>query len=186
MVENSLIILTILMIIGSVYALHARDLLSAIVSFGIVGFGLVVAFLMLQAPDLAIVQIVVETISLIIMISVLIICTREDISVKTAIRVDGVSYINMRSLVYVSLSIVIVGFLLYFFWFATKGLPAFGEHEVRMAGEYIDNGISGTGSVNLVTGIVFDFRGYDTLGEATILFTAVMGVLTLLRLKGKK
>ena len=43
-----------------------------------------------------------------------------------------------------------------------------------------------TGSANLVTGILFDFRGYDTLGEATILFTAVVGILTILRLKGRK
>ena len=45
---------------------------------------------------------------------------------------------------------------------------------------------SKTGSVNLVTGIIFDFRGYDTLGEATVLVTAVIGVLTVLRIKGKR
>ncbi|MCK7535773.1 MAG: hypothetical protein MZV63_34675 [Marinilabiliales bacterium] len=38
-----------------------------------------------------------------------------------------------------------------------------------------------TGSANLVTGVVFDFRGYDTLGEAVVLVTAVLGVLTILQ-----
>jgi multisubunit Na+/H+ antiporter MnhB subunit len=45
-----------------------------------------------------------------------------------------------------------------------------------------------TGSNNVVASVVFDYRGLDTLGEATILFTAVTGVLLLLRttkLKGK-
>ena len=43
-----------------------------------------------------------------------------------------------------------------------------------------------TGSANLVTGVVFDFRGYDTMGEAVVLVTAVLGVLTILRIKGKE
>ena len=54
-----------------------------------------------------------------------------------------------------------------------------------MATEYIKGGVEKTGSINLVTGIVLDYRGYDTLGEITILFTAVLGILTVLRLKGR-
>jgi len=38
-----------------------------------------------------------------------------------------------------------------------------------------------TGSANIVTSVVWDYRGYDTLGEATILFTAVCGVAMLFR-----
>ncbi|MGQ9546723.1 MAG: hydrogen gas-evolving membrane-bound hydrogenase subunit E [Dehalococcoidia bacterium] len=45
----------------------------------------------------------------------------------------------------------------------------------------IENAQEQTGSNNVVTSVVFDYRGYDTLGEATILFTAVSGVLLLLR-----
>lgn len=184
--ENELILLLILMIAAAIFALHARDLLSAIVSFSIVGFALVIGFLLLQAPDLAIVQIVVETISLIIMIAVLIISTRHDLSGRQAVKIDGTAFINLRSLVYVSVSIIVAGAMMFFFWYATQSLHVFGDHTTRMATEYIQNGINKTHSVNLVTGIVFDFRGYDTLGEATILFTAVIGVLTIMRFKGKK
>lgn len=42
-----------------------------------------------------------------------------------------------------------------------------------------------TGAINTVTAVVFDFRGYDTLGEAFVLFTAVTGVACILR-KSKK
>lgn len=38
-----------------------------------------------------------------------------------------------------------------------------------------------TSANNVVTAIVFDYRGFDTLGEATVLFTAVTGVLVVLR-----
>jgi len=39
---------------------------------------------------------------------------------------------------------------------------------------------------NAVTSIVLDFRGYDTLGEATVIFVAITGVVVLLRVKGRK
>ena len=55
-----------------------------------------------------------------------------------------------------------------------------------MSEAYITEATEKTGSINLVTGVLFDFRGYDTLGEATILFTAALGVLTVLRIKSKK
>ncbi|WP_040211298.1 hydrogen gas-evolving membrane-bound hydrogenase subunit E [Clostridium polynesiense] len=38
-----------------------------------------------------------------------------------------------------------------------------------------------TGAINSVTAIVFDFRGYDTLGESFVLFTAVSGTAVILR-----
>ena len=38
---------------------------------------------------------------------------------------------------------------------------------------------------NVVTSIVFDYRGFDTLGEATVLFAAVLGVGTVLRRRKK-
>jgi multicomponent Na+:H+ antiporter subunit B len=172
--EVPLTLVLIIMIAGSVFSLHAKDLLSAIVSYGIVGF------------NLAIVQIVVETISLIIMISVLIISTGEDLSEKDTVKIKGKSYINVRNLYYILFSLVAAILLVYFFILATGNLNQFGSHETRMATEYINNGVKDIGAVNLVTGIVFDYRGYDTLGEATILFTAVMGVLAILRLKTHK
>ena len=55
-----------------------------------------------------------------------------------------------------------------------------------MAKYYIEGAAQKTGSANLVTGVVFDFRGYDTMGEAVVLVTAVLGVLTILRIKGKE
>jgi multisubunit Na+/H+ antiporter MnhB subunit len=50
----------------------------------------------------------------------------------------------------------------------------------------IDNAQNQTGSNSVVASVVFDYRGLDTLGEATILFTAVTGVLLLLRTLKRK
>ncbi|HII60425.1 hydrogen gas-evolving membrane-bound hydrogenase subunit E [Pyrococcus horikoshii] len=46
---------------------------------------------------------------------------------------------------------------------------------------YIKHGLEDVGGMNIVTDIVFDYRGYDTIGEATVLFTAIAGAVALLR-----
>ena len=50
----------------------------------------------------------------------------------------------------------------------------------------IDNTQNETGADNGVTAVVFDYRGFDTLGEATVLFTSVIGVAALMRKVGRK
>jgi multisubunit Na+/H+ antiporter MnhB subunit len=57
----------------------------------------------------------------------------------------------------------------------------FGYPPSDMDDYIIENAQEETGSNNVVASVVFDYRGFDTLGEATILFTAVTGVLLLLR-----
>lgn len=46
---------------------------------------------------------------------------------------------------------------------------------------YIDNSQIETGSNNVVTAVVFDYRGFDTLGEAAVLFIAVLGIAMMFR-----
>lgn len=174
--EAAVSLILVFMILGAVFAIHARDLLSAVISCGIVGYGLVICFLLLKAPDLAIVQIVVETISLVLMVAVVLDSTRQEPFTKP----DKQGYVNIATAV---LTAVVI---LYFLNLATGSLDAFGDGSLRMAEHYIKGAAEKTGSANLVTGVVFDFRGYDTLGEATVLVTAVLGVITILRIRGKK
>ncbi len=183
--ETILAIIIGFMIIGALFALHAKDLLSALISCGIVGYGLVICFLLLKAPDLAIVQIVVETITLIIMVAVVLDSTSRELKEKVSIEVKGISYVNTRYVVNIIVVILFTALLLFFFSESIDVLAPFGEHATRMSTAYIEHAADQTGSANLVTGVIFDFRGYDTLGEATILFTAVIGILTILRIKGK-
>ncbi|MEG1003099.1 hydrogen gas-evolving membrane-bound hydrogenase subunit E [Clostridium sp.] len=51
--------------------------------------------------------------------------------------------------------------------------------------EIVNNTVEKTGAINTVTATVFDFRGYDTLGESFVLFTAICGITVVLR-KSKK
>jgi multicomponent Na+:H+ antiporter subunit B len=168
-------VIVVFMILGALYAIHAKDLLSSVIACGIVGYSLVICFLLLKAPDLAIVQIVVDTITMIIMVAVVIDSSREELYSKS----DRQGYITAAA------AILIISTMLYFFIVSIHNLDPLGKGSLRMAKYYIEGAAQKTGSANLVTGVVFDFRGYDTMGEAVVLVTAVLGVLTILRLKGK-
>ena len=64
-------------------------------------------------------------------------------------------------------------------------LPGFGspDHPINneVSARYIEKGLQETGAVNIVTGMILDYRAFDTLGESSVLFTAAMVVLFLLR-----
>ncbi len=173
--EAYLTIVLIIMIILALTAIHARDLLSAVIAQGGIGYGLVVCFLLLKAPDLAIVQIVAETITIIIMVAVLHDSTRFETRCPTC----------PRDIVNFSAALVLVATLLYFFIDAITVLQPFGEHTLRMSASYVYSAIEKTGATNFVKGVLWDFRALDTLGEAAVLFTTAMGLLAILRLKGK-
>lgn len=172
---TALTLLVVLMILGAIAALEMKDLLSSVIVLGIIGFALVLAFLLLQAPDLAIVQIVVETLTLIVLIAAILKTSREEVSIPS-------SQIATHSWP----AFLFIMVLLPFLFAALKGLPEFGAPVMRMAGEYVKAGFAETGAANLVAAVILDYRAYDTLGEATVLFTAVTGVVVVLRKIGRK
>lgn len=59
-----------------------------------------------------------------------------------------------------------------------------GSNEV--AAKYIEDGLQDTGAVNIVTGMILDYRAFDTFGESNVLFIATCTVLILLRNDKKK
>ena len=68
------------------------------------------------------------------------------------------------------------------FVFSALYMHPFGSPDEEDMDQYIiDNTVEETGANNGVTAVVFDYRGFDTLGEATVLFTAVAGVVLIFR-----
>ncbi|MBU1999393.1 MAG: hydrogen gas-evolving membrane-bound hydrogenase subunit E [Candidatus Omnitrophota bacterium] len=166
-------ILLIFMIFAAVVAIEVKDLLSSVIAVGAVGFALCLAFLILKAPDLAITQLVVEILCLIILI-------RATLKKDLPLVIEGRWVFNT----FVTLAFICV--FLFFAWVALSELPRFGEPIMAVGKKYLAEGTSKTGSVNLVTAVILDFRAYDTLGEATILFTSVIGIMAVLRRPGRK
>ena len=88
--------------------------------------------------------------------------------------------------VYRVFSILFCIFLVVMLLAAVSDLPAFGRGENpvnnEVAQRYIEEGLEETGAVNIVTGMILDYRAFDTFGESCVLFIASCCVLVLLRL----
>lgn len=168
-----LYILLLFMIVAAIIAIEAKDMLSSVIAVGAVGLGLSICFLILKAPDLAITQLVVEILALIILIRATL---KKDLPFST----------SGRWLFNTVATIAFIAVFLAFAYIALKDLPRFGYPIMRVAKDYIILGLRKTGAANLVGSVILDFRAYDTLGEATVLFTAVIGVLAVMRRIGRK
>ncbi len=77
--------------------------------------------------------------------------------------------------------------------FGTLDMPLYGDPNApihhHVAPRYIEKSGSEVGPPNIVTSVLASYRGYDTLGEVTVIFTAAAGILILLggrRRPGKK
>ncbi len=165
--------LLVFCIIGSIIAIETRNILASVISTGVVGMGLSILFLFLGAPDIAIVQVVVEIIVLIILI-------------RSTVSIDNTTIVQHRDTFAIVSSLIFFGLFLVFAFMAFQSLPTFGEPLMRISSQYLQNSLNETGASNMVMGILLDYRAYDTLGEATVIFTAILGALVILRLHGKK
>lgn len=160
------------MIIGAIVAVETRDLLSSVLCLGAVGFGLSVADLVLGAPDLALTQLVVEIFAVVLLIRTVV--ARED-TTKEFIR-DTPHVAFMGAVIMAILIGACVCFL---------QMTPFGDPPMIMGQSYM-RATAQTGATNLVTAVLLDFRAYDTLGEATVIFAAILGCYALLRTQGRK
>ncbi len=89
----------------------------------------------------------------------------------------------MRKAVAILAFLVIFAFLIV----GAVQMRPFGEPEEEDMDDYfLEDSQPHNQANNVVTAVLFDYRGLDTLGEATILFSAVVGVLTALRNAKKK
>lgn len=173
--------LMIFMIIAALKALMTPRLLSAVISLGAVGVGVSLVFLLLRAPDAAVPHIVVEILVLLLLI-------------RAAIRPDVRTVSGQRDIFGAAVAAVLLILLLALIGPVFSDL-SFGEPALwagttppldLASGHYLREGLSQTGASNIVTAVLLDYRGYDTLGEATVLFTAILGALVLLRQHARK
>lgn len=92
--------------------------------------------------------------------------------------------------VYRIFSVMFCVFLVWMLLEAVSFLPTFGSAQNpannEVAARYIEKGLQETGAVNIVTGMILDYRAFDTLGESHVLFIATCTVLILLRLDKKE
>ncbi len=172
-----LAVLILLTIIAAIVAIETDELLYAVIALGAVGFLLAIVFVFLAAPDIAIVQIGVEVIALVILIRAT--SGRHDMPAKPRRRLLGTV-----------VAVTLVGVVGLFGFRVFAEFPDFGNPVMERFVDapsitYLLEGLTSTGAPNIVTAVLLDFRAYDTLGEATVLFCAVLGALAILRRKAR-
>jgi multicomponent Na+:H+ antiporter subunit B len=82
------------------------------------------------------------------------------------------------------MSLLLLGVVAFGVILVLERIP-FGVPKTKVGKYYIDNGIKETGATNIVTSVVVNYRGFDTLGEITVLFIAAIGLGAVL-FSGKK
>jgi len=133
---------------------------------------------------------VVETISLVLLIRLIV--TRRDTADETQTPRDA-----LRT----GLVMLAGGVLLCGAYFAVSGagagnIPQFGKPVLSHAADdkvppgvsadYLARSEQQTGAANAVMAVLLDYRAYDTLGEATIIFVAILGTYAVLRHAGRR
>lgn len=88
---------------------------------------------------------------------------------------------RIQEVVCIIVAVIFIGVLLY----TSSQLPTCGRADNPVNNEvskrYIEQGVDETGAINLVSGMILDYRAFDTFGESCVLFTAVMCVAILLK-----
>lgn len=157
--------------IGVLATIGARSRLGAIIAVGMVGAMVALFFTLYSAPDLALTQLLIEVLStvfLMLVFSVLPARFKQLSSRATRIR-DGIFALIMGSLM--------AGLTL-----AAASSTAFAP----LAPYFNANSLGGGKGANVVNVILVDFRGFDTLGEITVLLIAVLGIYSMLRMRERR
>lgn len=168
-ISPPLVILSILVIIAGVAATMTNSRLGAVAAMGVVGFSAALFFIYFGAPDLAMTQLVIETLSIVLL--VLAFYYLPPFATRSTWRGrmrDGVVAIFAGTVV--TLLILVAN--------GVQLSPAVSEY-------YAETSVPLAHGRNIVNVILVDYRGLDTLGEITVLAVAGIGSYALLRLRIK-
>ncbi|MDP3720169.1 MAG: Na+/H+ antiporter subunit B [Acidobacteriota bacterium] len=162
---HELIVIVVIMT-GAIAAAVATSTMAAVLSLGVVGYGVALTFLIYGAPDLAMTQFSVETLTVLIFVLVFRHFRNLDALSSTLVRSRDAA-IAAGIGTFVGAMVLLVS--------TTETAPGLREYFVRFAPTL------GHGR-NIVNVILVDFRGFDTLAEITVLATAAIGVRALMRM----
>lgn len=174
-------LLLFFLVVCAIAAISIKDLLSCTIILGAYSLIMALVWMRLNAVDVALTEASVGAgISTILLIAVLSRTKRGEKESKNKKRFDFRNGL-MLLVVVVTCSILIYG---------TMDMPDFGDKnapaQTHVAKRYIDKGYEDTAELNFVSAVLASYRGYDTLGETTVILTAGIAVILLLRRKRKR
>ena len=175
MAEAVNIVLLGLLAITAVAAIRLHDLFAVVMMFGVYSLLAATVFVVLDAVDVAFTEAAVGVgISTILMLATLGLVGRWER--RPAHR----PFLPL-------LVVAVTGAALIY---GTLDMPHFGDPDApvhhHVAPRYLEKSPDEIGIPNVVTGVLASYRGYDTLGELTVIFTAGVGVLALLGIRRRR
>lgn len=149
-----------------------RDVLASIIAFAAYSLGIAVIWLVLRAPDVGLTEAAVgagvTTVLFLLTIAKTVRPAGDDLFVDVDLTAVGVSGLLVAALAS-----------------TLPALPPIGSASTpvatsRVTAYYLENAYPETGVKNAVTAVLAAYRGFDTLGEAVVVFAALIGLLVVL------
>jgi NADH:ubiquinone oxidoreductase subunit 5 (subunit L)/multisubunit Na+/H+ antiporter MnhA subunit len=155
--------LTVLVAIAaSLAAIRLRLLVGAILALGVAGYSVSLIYLFLSAPDIALTQVVIETVSLVLFVVALTDLGRLDAGAAPRRAAAEGATVLAAGAVVAALALMVAHI---------ADVP-------RVAASFFANA-ERAGGTNVVNLVIVDFRGWDTMGEISVLAIAALGIMAL-------
>jgi len=164
------IVLGIITVISAIYVIFASSRLMSIIAISVIGFIISLYFVIFRAPDLALTQLVVETITT----ALFLMCFYFLPKLKTTLTPMKLKISNLLIALGVGTTLTLVG------------LSSFNHRGFETIATYFTNSYELAGAKNIVNAILVDFRAFDTMLEIVVIFATGLGIYTLIKLRATK
>ena len=164
------VILGIMISVVGIALVFIRQRLTMVILNGIIGYSVALFFLLMRAPDLALTQLVVETITTILFI----------VSFSGLPNIARTTANMKKETIKIIVSFIMAGAVVTLIFIAQQG------DGLESLSKYYTNAYELTGGKNIVNAILGDFRALDTMFEGIVLIIAGLGIYTLLHYKDRR
>lgn len=162
------VILVAIIALSSVSILFAKSRLTSIILLGAVGYTVALFFVIFRAPDLALTQLVIETVS----VSLFLLCFYHLPKLRKSEGRVGFKLFNLLIAAGVGAIVTVISLSAH----SSKKFESISNY-------YIENTYKKAGGENMVNVILVDFRGFDTLFEICVLGIAALGIYGMIKLR---
>jgi multicomponent Na+:H+ antiporter subunit A len=155
-------------LVATIVVTQAQSRLAAVAALGTIGYGIALLYIFFGAPDLAMTQFAIETLTVLLFVLVIYRLPRfASISSRAARARDAIIAIGAGAMM--TLLVLIV--------------TADPQQTTGLTSYFAENSVTLAKGRNIVNVILVDFRALDTLGEIVVLAVAAAGVYSLLKLR---
>jgi multicomponent Na+:H+ antiporter subunit A len=164
------VLVGIVMAVAAIATIFMNQRIAAIIVIGVVGYGLSLLFVFFRAPDLALTQLIVETIT----VALFLLCFSHLPALKKSDKKPAEKWMDLIISVSTGAILTIVAISAH----SSKSFHSISDY-------FIDKSYKLGGGHNIVNVILVDIRGLDTLFEITVLGLAALGIYAMIKYRDK-